>query len=88
MTVNELICEYQNRFPDGHFFDKETLKFFGEKKSEMRVSRKLVTVTDYRGKKHSCYCLSTVQHNAPNGAITVKHYFDTETFREVFPDGN
>lgn len=54
----------------------------------MRVLKKPVTVTDYGGKKHECYCLTSIQHNAPNGAITVHHYFDTETFREVLPDGH
>lgn len=37
MSVNKLIGEYYKHNPDGHYFDDETLKFFGESRSTMKV---------------------------------------------------
>ena len=83
MQVYELRDRYLEKHPDGHFFDKETLKFFGERWSDMRVSRKLVEVKDYRGNPHICYELISKQRNAPGGTHTAYHYFDKDTFDQI-----
>ena len=83
ITVNQLINGYKQNRPDGHFFDDDTLKFFGERKSDMKVSRDLVKVKDYRGNEHTCYELKTKQRKAPGGPKDSYHYFDTTTFDEV-----
>ena len=83
MTVYKLIAEYQNHNPSGHFFDRDTLKFFGERISEMRILKNMVCKTDYSGEKHSCYVLSTLQRNAPCGASRAYHFFDSETFEQI-----
>ena len=85
ISVDKLIEEYYKRNPDGHFFDRETLQFFGEKKSDMWILKKPVTV-DYWGEKHRCYVLSTFQSKAPPGNQRKYFYFDCETFKEVFID--
>lgn len=36
-SVYGLIGEYQRMHPNGHFFDRDTLKFFGETVSSMRL---------------------------------------------------
>ena len=36
------------KHPDSHFFDRDTLKFFGERFSEMRLLKSKGTVTDGR----------------------------------------
>lgn len=83
MTVPSLITNVKNNNPHSHFFDRDTLKFFGERISEMRVLKNPVSVTDFNGNTHNCWCLSSLQRNAPMGATRVYHYFDTKTFEEV-----
>ena len=85
MTVYSLIENYNKHHPDGHFFDDNTLRFFGERVSEMRVLKKTETITTYRGRKHECYCLSSLQRKAPGGARRAYHYFDVETFDSIIP---
>ena len=83
MTFTNLKNEYERHHPDGHFFDRDTLKFFGERESEMRVLKDLVSLTDIGGEKHICYILSSRQR-PPYGKPRRKyHYFDTNTFEHV-----
>lgn len=83
MTVDNLIYNYQSKHPNGHFFDPGTLRFFGERRSEMNVLKETTTVTDWSGNKHICYILSTRQRKYPGGPRRVYHYFDTTTFDEI-----
>ena len=48
-SVYGLISEYQRMHPNGHFFDRDTLKFFGETVSSMRLLKGTVKVTDSMG---------------------------------------
>lgn len=69
-----------------HFFDPDTLKFFGERESEMKVLKDIVIITDIMGEKHDCYCLSVVRHKnafGPCKPYRFYHYFDTTTFQHV-----
>lgn len=75
MTVYKLMQSHKQNFPYSHFFDKETLRFFGERISEMRVLKKTEIVDGVE-----CYVLSSLQHNAPGGARRAYHYFDAATF--------
>lgn len=77
ISVEELRKQY-NKKQGGHFFDKETLDFFGERLHEMKVTGK-ETVDG-----HECYVLVTHQHNAPGGTRAAFHYFDTDTFEVMF----
>ncbi len=83
MNVYELKSKHEAKHPDSHFFDEETLKFFGETFSKMNVLKKKVDVKDYLGNVHSCYVLSALQRNHPGGPRRVCHYFDSETFDTV-----
>lgn len=75
MTVYTIMQEYRNHHPHGHYFDTETLRFFGERISEMRVLKKTKIVNG-----RVCYVLSTLQRNAPGGPIRHYAYVDAETF--------
>lgn len=75
MTVFRLMTEHKNRQPESHFFDRDALKFFGERISDMRVLEK---TSIYDG--HECYVLSSLQRNAPGGAKRQYFYFDINTF--------
>lgn len=82
-NAEELIGAYYGSHPNGHYFDYDTLKFFGERRSEMRLLKSLETVTDWSGEKHTCYVISSLQRNYPGGARRKYHYFDTETFNDI-----
>jgi len=84
MTPEKLIMEYSKRYPDEHFFDEDTLAFFGEKVSEMRIADRIEEVEDYCGDKHDCFVLVTYQHNAPSFCPAFAyHYFDVNTFEHI-----
>lgn len=78
--VYQLENDERFRKENPHFFDRDTLKFFGERKSEMRVHKTKAIVKDYYGKEHKCYVLTSVQHKAPQGIPKIRYYyFDVET---------
>lgn len=83
MEIYGLINKYYQHHPTGHYFDDTTLRFFGERKSEMRVLKGTIKVTDICGDEHECYMVSSVQHKAPGGAKRHYAYFDTTTFDHV-----
>lgn len=78
MTVYKLMRAHERNFPNSHFFDKETLRFFGERFSEMRILKKTQMIDGAE-----CYVLSALQHNAPGGARRNYHYFDVNTFEHI-----
>lgn len=82
-SVYGLISEYQRTHPNGHFFDRDTLKFFGETISSMRLLKGIVKVTDSMGEEHTCYVLSSLQKKCPAGPRRVHHYFDVNTLEHV-----
>ena len=69
--------------PNSHFFDYATLKFFGERMSEMRVMKDTIKIKDSSGKEHECYVLSSRQMKYPGGPRRIQHYFDVYTFEQV-----
>lgn len=82
-NIDAFIYEYGKQHPDGHFFDHDTLKFFGERISEMRLLKGFVTITDISGEKHVCYMISSRQRKCPGGPRRVYHYFDKDTLDHV-----
>lgn len=83
-TLGDLRAAYYRTHPTGHFFDPDTLKFFGERPSEMRLLKDTVSVTDVCGEKHECYVVSSVQRPGPPLRKRRKyHYFDVATFEDV-----
>lgn len=81
MTVYELRTATRHKEP--HYFDADTLKFFGERMSDMRVMAGTVKVTDYLGMVHECYKLSKLSRKYPGGARRTYDYFDATTFERV-----
>ena len=82
-SVYGLISEYQRMHPNGHFFDRDTLKFFGETVSSMRLLKGTVKVADIMGEEHNCYVLSSLQKKCPAGLRRAHHYFDVDTLEHV-----
>ena len=85
MTIYEFIEKYRVAQPDGHFFDRETLRFFGERLSEMRVLRDTAIIECDDGKTRECYVLSRFQRKHPRGPRRTYAFFDIETLDDVFP---
>lgn len=84
MTIQEFINNYKT-INGGHYFDRDTLKFFGERISEMKLSRDTVIKADWYGHDHECYELYSYQHNAPEGVAKGRFtYFDTTTYEQIF----
>ena len=83
MTIYGLKERHEGKHPGSHFFDADTLKFFGERLSEMRVLKNLETITSAGGETHTCYCVSSLQRNAPGHPRRAYHYFDWETFDHI-----
>jgi len=83
MDQYDLKEEYLRHNPGGHFFDSDTLSFFGETMSRMHVYKDPCWVTDISGQKRKCWCLRSYQAKKPSKNKNVYHYFDCETFEHV-----
>lgn len=77
--VYSLVAAYQRTHPGGHCFDRDTLKFFGESFSTMRLLKDQATIKDWSGETHTCYVLSKLQRNHPMGPRRTYAYFDVGT---------
>lgn len=83
MELYQLIRNYQRYHPNGHYFDRDTLKWFGERLSEMRVLKTLARITDIMGETHDCYVVSSIQR-PPYGRPQRKYaYFDVNNYNHI-----
>lgn len=82
-TMNGLISAYYRKHPDGHYFDRETLKFFGERISDMRLLKDRARIKDVCDEVHDCYVVSRLQRKHPCGPRRSYAYFDVETLDDV-----
>lgn len=86
MTIYELKRLHLTAHPNSHFFDNDTLKFFGEALSRMRVLKNTATVKDVCENKHTCYVVSATRIKDWNGLCkpyTQYHYFNIDTLADV-----
>lgn len=85
MTIYELRRKYYEHNPNGHYFDPDTLKFFGETLASMSVLKNTCRILDGRDEEHECYVISKLSRNYPGGARRTYAYFDVETFDDIIP---
>ena len=86
MTFYQLKNKIETAGGENHFFDHDTLKFFGERLSEMRLLKDTVEITDVCGEKHTCYVISATRRKNVFKSCkpyAYHHYFDTTTFQHV-----
>lgn len=86
MNIYQIKNKMETIGKESHFFDHETLSFFGERLSEMNVLKNKVIITDILGKDHICYIISaTRRKNAFGKCKPYKyyHYIDSTTFEHV-----
>lgn len=84
--VNMFIKQFREKHPGNCFFDQDTLRFFGERISEMRILEKTKQVRGYSGEEHTCYVLSTLQRNNPDGPTRHYTYFDIDTLDVIMSE--
>lgn len=83
MTVYELKAMHEEKHPKSHFFDPDTLKFFGETLSTMRVLKYPAEIKDISGETHECYVLSKRSRKFDDRYYRTYAYFDTTTLEQV-----
>ena len=82
-NIHSFIRDYDVKQPNGHYFDPDILKFFGEKLSDLRIHKTAEVREDDQGTKHVCYVVSRVHRAHPNGPRRSLGYFDRETLEEI-----
>ena len=87
-NIDQLIREYYRMNPNGHYFDPDTLKFFGESRSTMRLLKDRVLITDSMDEQHECYVISKLSKNFPTGQRRTYAYFDIITLEDISPKTN
>lgn len=94
MLYTEKLNEYKNNFysflndyrithPQSYYFSPATLKFFGERLSDMRILSKTKKVKDSYGQEFECFVLSKSSKNWNNKRIRTYAYFNTENLDQV-----
>ena len=86
MTIYSFKQMYKEKNPDGHWFDKDTLKFFGEKLSEMKVLNGTYKVTDWMGNECEAYCVRHKQRPPYGEPFWKETYFDVNTMENILMD--
>lgn len=81
ITLNQLMEEYEKR--NNCYFKKETLKFWGERLSDMRILENTVVKTDFQGNIHECIVLSKISKDFYGKKYRNYDYFDIDTLNRI-----
>ena len=81
-NIDCFIEDYNRLNTNSHFFDSETLKFFGEKRSTMKILKKTEKIKDVSGIVHECYVLSSLQKTFTGNKRRNYAFFDVDTLKE------
>lgn len=81
ITLNQLIKEYEKR--NNCYFKKETLKFWGERLSDMYILKDTVIKKDMQGQEHECLVLSKISKDFFGKPYRNYDYFDIDTLNRI-----
>lgn len=81
--IYDLRNAYLRTHPNGHWFDSDTLAFFGESLSTMYLLKGTYRVKDCLGVEHSCYKVSKLSRKYPGGPKRTYAYFDVNTLNDI-----
>lgn len=81
ITLSQLINEYKKR--NNHYFDKDTLKYWGERLSDMKILKDTVIKKDLQGKEHECIVLSKISKDFYGKPYRNYDYFDIVTLNRI-----
>lgn len=81
-NFNEFYKAYHTVGPNDYFFSKNTLDFFGEKLSDMRLLGETHAASD--GKKmYDCYVVKSTQHDMCGESCLTFYFFDVDTLKYI-----
>ena len=66
-----------------HYFDEDTLNFFGEQMSDFKILENKIVVKDFNDKKHTCFVLSKVSQDFTGRYFRNYDYFDVNTLERI-----
>ena len=81
MTVYKLREELEKQ--GSYYFSDDTLKFFGERLSDMYILKKTEKIKDYNGEIHDCYVLSKLYKDYKGRKVRNHDYFDIHTLERI-----
>lgn len=81
MNASTLKHLYQTHNPDGHYFERSTMRFFGDTMSNYAVSSQTVKVRTHSGEIVECYVLRR-KHPVKHG-LKDPTFFSSVTFDKV-----
>ena len=76
------IADYNALIGD-YYFNRDTLAYWGERTSEMKILKRKETIKDYKGVEHTCFVLSKISHNLNFGNGRTYEYFDVNTLEVI-----
>lgn len=82
MTPADIKYWLSQRDPKSHFFDRSTMKFFGDTMANYGVRSKPVVITNYLDEEHTCWVLYR-KKPATVSKLKSDTYFDTTTFQVI-----
>ena len=85
VTASQLKMRHEYNHSDSHFFDRSTMKFFGDTMSNYYVPRKTVLIDTYSESNIECYELQRrrpVKHGLCKSA-----FFAVDDYRRVITKG-
>ena len=81
ITVYKLREELEKQ--GSYYFSDDTLKFFGERLSDMYILKKTEKIKDYMGDIHECYVLSKLSKDYKGRKVRKYDYFDIHTLERI-----
>jgi hypothetical protein len=83
MTPSALKYTILDHHPASFFFERKTMKFFGDTMANYGVRAKPVTVANSRGIEHTCWEL--YRKRAVKHGISTSTFFDTTSLQRIMP---
>lgn len=76
------LYDFKKAHPGSHYFDRETLKFFGENLSSMRILKNITIIND-DGTPRECFTLSKLGKDFRGYKRRNYAYFDCDTLEYI-----
>ena len=83
MTPSELKHQYQTHNPNGHFFDRQTMTFFGDRISNYGVRAATINTWSAEGVE----VWELYRKRPVKNGLTKSAYFRRDTFKQTFEKG-
>lgn len=83
MNATELKFNYIQKNQINYFFDRKSMKFFGDTMANYAVSSKTVSIKTYSGNLVECWEL--LRKRPVNMGLQSPSFFDINTFERILP---